>query len=189
MTNTCFVLYYTDITPSGMETVTFELLDTDSSFCEFCQLLQNYVRKSARNSEYGETVPTQSTHHPVNASNNKHERTVDGNTACNDAATDLTLHSAATCYQIRTPSCSSSKDKEVGCSADQKCMKQCCASRQETGGVCMIGLHCCGSLTPTMLKVMTKMEDIQALVCVGCCYHSMQITGKYCHHILGDAQT
>ncbi|XP_014667521.1 PREDICTED: uncharacterized protein LOC106809081 isoform X4 [Priapulus caudatus] len=42
-----------------------------------------------------------------------------------------------------------------------------------SGAVCMIGLHCCGDLTPTMLKVYAEMPEIRALVCVSCCYHKM----------------
>ena len=45
-------------------------------------------------------------------------------------------------------------------------------------GVCLVGLHCCGSLTPTMLKVTAQLPEIKALVCVSCCYHAMPVMGK-----------
>ncbi|CAH1788871.1 unnamed protein product [Owenia fusiformis] len=40
--------------------------------------------------------------------------------------------------------------------------------------VCMVGLHCCGDLTPTMLRLMRDLDVIQCLVCVSCCYHRMK---------------
>ena len=44
--------------------------------------------------------------------------------------------------------------------------------------VCMIGLHCCGPLTPTMIELFLHSENIRSLVCVSCCYHSMPVDGK-----------
>ncbi|XP_019643925.1 PREDICTED: protein RRNAD1-like [Branchiostoma belcheri] len=37
----------------------------------------------------------------------------------------------------------------------------------------MVGLHTCGDLAPTMLKVFTRCSDIRALASVGCCYMKM----------------
>ncbi|KAI0215432.1 Methyltransferase-like protein 25 [Lamellibrachia satsuma] len=45
--------------------------------------------------------------------------------------------------------------------------------------LCMIGLHCCADLTPTMLHLLTRMPDIACLVCVGCCYHNMTKAGSH----------
>ncbi|XP_067653794.1 probable methyltransferase-like protein 25 isoform X2 [Haliotis asinina] len=42
--------------------------------------------------------------------------------------------------------------------------------------VCMIGLHCCGDLTPTMLWYFLHMSTIQSLCLVSCCYHKMSFT-------------
>lgn len=39
--------------------------------------------------------------------------------------------------------------------------------------VCMTGLHCCGDLTPTMLKFFVQCPSASCLVCLGCCYHNM----------------
>lgn len=41
--------------------------------------------------------------------------------------------------------------------------------------VCMTGLHCCGDLTPTMLKYFTKLDCVTLLAGVGCCYHRMAV--------------
>lgn len=46
-------------------------------------------------------------------------------------------------------------------------------------GACMIGLHCCGSLTPTMLKMFLSSDEFRAFVCVSCCYHAMEQEVKY----------
>lgn len=43
---------------------------------------------------------------------------------------------------------------------------------------CMIGLHCCGDLTPTMLHRFVDCPWITSLVCVSCCYHRMAYDGK-----------
>ncbi|KAK3599773.1 hypothetical protein CHS0354_037259 [Potamilus streckersoni] len=39
--------------------------------------------------------------------------------------------------------------------------------------ICMIGLHCCGDLTPAMLKCFANEDFVRALCCVSCCYHRM----------------
>ena len=44
--------------------------------------------------------------------------------------------------------------------------------------VCMVGLHCCGDLTPTMLKCFRELECIRSLCCVSCCYHRLKFDGK-----------
>jgi len=38
----------------------------------------------------------------------------------------------------------------------------------------VIGLHCCGDLTPTILRLFTRLPNAVGLVCVSCCYHAMQ---------------
>jgi hypothetical protein len=50
------------------------------------------------------------------------------------------------------------------------------ANRRAGSGFCMIGLHCCGDLTPTMLKMFCDIEELTCLVCVSCCYHNMEKT-------------
>lgn len=46
------------------------------------------------------------------------------------------------------------------------------------GGTCMIGLHCCGTLTPTMLRAFSQSARLSALVLVSCCYHAMPVNGE-----------
>ncbi|KAK7466607.1 hypothetical protein BaRGS_00033406 [Batillaria attramentaria] len=41
--------------------------------------------------------------------------------------------------------------------------------------VCLIGLHCCGDLTPALLRLFERVEFIRAVCCVSCCYHKMQL--------------
>ncbi|XP_064645436.1 probable methyltransferase-like protein 25 [Lineus longissimus] len=50
-------------------------------------------------------------------------------------------------------------------------------SRRIDVGFCMVGLHCCGDLTPTMLKMFGDIEELTHLVCVSCCYHNMEKEG------------
>ncbi|XP_063436455.1 probable methyltransferase-like protein 25 [Mytilus trossulus] len=40
--------------------------------------------------------------------------------------------------------------------------------------ILMIGLHCCGDLTPTMMKFFSGLDNIKGLCCVSCCYHRMK---------------
>ncbi|XP_076438925.1 uncharacterized protein LOC143277871 [Babylonia areolata] len=40
--------------------------------------------------------------------------------------------------------------------------------------VCVVGLHCCGDLTPAVLRLFRAVDFLQALCCVSCCYHKMQ---------------
>ena len=58
---------------------------------------------------------------------------------------------------------------EAGCSV---------TSEMERGGnslrVCLIGLHCCGDLTPAMLQLYQRVDFLRAMCCVSCCYHKMQ---------------
>lgn len=42
----------------------------------------------------------------------------------------------------------------------------------------LIGLHCCGDLTPAMLKVYSEADFVRGLCCVSCCYHRMVSEGK-----------
>lgn len=39
----------------------------------------------------------------------------------------------------------------------------------------MVGLHCCGDLTPAILKLFANQvhPSLSSLVVVGCCYHKM----------------
>jgi len=38
---------------------------------------------------------------------------------------------------------------------------------------CLVGLHCCGDLTPQLLKMFTQIEGFSSLLIVSCCYHKM----------------
>lgn len=39
--------------------------------------------------------------------------------------------------------------------------------------ICLTGLHCCGDLSPAMLHYFTRLDSIQSLCFVSCCYHRM----------------
>ena len=47
--------------------------------------------------------------------------------------------------------------------------------------MCMVGLHCCGDLTPAILKLFANQvhPSISGLVVVGCCYHKMSRKGPH----------
>ena len=61
--------------------------------------------------------------------------------------------------------------------------------------VCMVGLHCCGDLTPSALTLFThhSLPSLTALVLVPCCYHKMaspqwQPGSATLRRILGERQ-
>jgi len=51
----------------------------------------------------------------------------------------------------------------------------------EISRLALIGLHCCGDLTPSMMKLFLSCEKIKTLACVGCCYQrlSLDSTGNW----------
>ncbi|XP_067936319.1 methyltransferase-like protein 25B [Watersipora subatra] len=45
--------------------------------------------------------------------------------------------------------------------------------------VCMVGLHCCGDLTPATLHQFHTIEECKTLVCLGCCYHRLSLDAHF----------
>lgn len=55
-------------------------------------------------------------------------------------------------------------------------------------GVCLIGLHCCGDLTPATLRAFSILSRTECLVCLSCCYHRMEPAGEgFLHFPLSSA--
>ena len=52
------------------------------------------------------------------------------------------------------------------------------AQNRSVDNICMVGLHCCGPLTPAMLDLFLQSRSLKLVVCVSCCYHSMPLNGK-----------
>lgn len=48
----------------------------------------------------------------------------------------------------------------------------------------VVGLHCCGDLTPSILNVFLDSPGVAAVACVGCCYHALTR-----ENTLGDGET
>lgn len=46
---------------------------------------------------------------------------------------------------------------------------------------CLVGLHCCGDLTPTLMRIFCANPRVRCLCVVGCCYYSMR-EGRRCLH-------
>jgi len=44
---------------------------------------------------------------------------------------------------------------------------------EESHGIGLVGLHTCGNLTPTCLKIYKEFSDIKSICNVGCCYHHL----------------
>lgn len=39
--------------------------------------------------------------------------------------------------------------------------------------VMLMGLHCCGDLTPTVMNIFLQLNQARLLSCISCCYHKM----------------
>jgi len=55
----------------------------------------------------------------------------------------------------------------------QECLKKLSSLTHEKS--CIVGLHCCGDLTPQLLNIFTKIEQFSSLMLVSCCYHKSTI--------------
>lgn len=64
-------------------------------------------------------------------------------------------------------------------------------SVQSKGGVCLVGLHCCGDLTPSTLRQFCRLRECQTLVCMSCCYHRLSCdeNGQFANFPLSEKFT
>jgi len=46
-------------------------------------------------------------------------------------------------------------------------------TRSSDQRICMVGLHCCGDLTPATLFQFHHLDECKVLICLGCCYHRL----------------
>lgn len=106
--------------------------------------------------------------------------------------------SEANCERARVHGVdTTSKVLQLSVNDSQACtniMKQCISEFTEARSakfgqchtaVCLVGLHCCGDLTPSVLKQFCEMDECKALVCMGCCYHRMNPIGSNNHDHIG----
>ncbi|XP_045184754.2 uncharacterized protein LOC123542814 [Mercenaria mercenaria] len=82
---------------------------------------------------------------------------------------DSSQSSSLYCTELQTNFCKTDgiKDQQFGKEDHAK------VKADDTPQLCMVGLHCCGDLTPTMLKHFVELDQITSLCCVSCCYHRM----------------
>lgn len=45
-----------------------------------------------------------------------------------------------------------------------------------TGKVCITGLHCCGDLSPHILKIFSSISLSSVLILIPCCYHKLSLS-------------
>lgn len=53
----------------------------------------------------------------------------------------------------------------------QECLQRLSSLTSEKS--CLVGLHCCGDLTPQLLKIFSKIDQFSSLMLVSCCYLKM----------------
>ncbi|XP_069102153.1 probable methyltransferase-like protein 25 [Argopecten irradians] len=104
----------------------------------------------------------------------QHEQVQDAGESCQKsrdvAKTDLLKHSSDFSDNFRSP-----------CSNDMVLDSQLTLTKPEKPmtltlpWALMIGLHCCGDLTPTMMEYFRRLDFIRGLCCVSCCYHRMKV--------------
>ncbi|GFT76364.1 protein RRNAD1 [Nephila pilipes] len=57
-----------------------------------------------------------------------------------------------------------------------KCNCDCdSADKLSSDSLVMVGLHSCGNLTQVMMKLFCEMDEVEAFVCVGCCYNKIKL--------------
>jgi hypothetical protein len=88
--------------------------------------------------------------------------------------------------QVQQQSVTSSDKCKRSSSSEEPCRQtmdpNSCRSQQSSSGdtdrrFLLTGLHACGDLTPTMLRVFTSCPDVQGLASVGCCYMKLSTAG------------
>eukprot|EP01120_Amphizonella_sp_Union-15-10_P000024 TRINITY_DN10028_c0_g1_i1.p1 TRINITY_DN10028_c0_g1~~TRINITY_DN10028_c0_g1_i1.p1 ORF type:complete len:248 (+),score=25.52 TRINITY_DN10028_c0_g1_i1:196-939(+) len=50
--------------------------------------------------------------------------------------------------------------------------------KNETDILGLVGLHCCGDLTPTLIDLFLNCQKIKTLVCVGCCFNRLTLNDQ-----------
>lgn len=75
--------------------------------------------------------------------------------------------------QRKTQNCGDCEQLWLTCKHDKMEENTLCTS-PVIPNIVMIGLHCCGDLTPTMMRYFTSLEYVRGLCCVSCCYHRMR---------------
>ena len=55
-------------------------------------------------------------------------------------------------------------------------------SDSENCRVCLVGLHCCGDLTPSTLQQFSSIDECKVVVCMSCCYHRLSTDGTSFQH-------
>ena len=78
-----------------------------------------------------------------------------------------------TCSLIESQRISDGKDDEQDHIQPESSVSRPYDVAGQTGRWCMVGLHCCGDLTPTMLKAFLHTPHVTCLVSLSCCYHRM----------------
>lgn len=89
---------------------------------------------------------------------------------CNNSSIEeaLTLHRDAESNSNNHKYCSNHSDPCVEVTEDTsfKC-------HRIPPRVCLVGLHCCGDLTPSTLQQFCDIDSCKSLVCMSCCYHRL----------------
>ena len=158
--------FFSDVSPSHCLSVPYELQDSEESVAGFELLLEQWLTSGTMPStnhmcEIPDTSRTCNTKsvkqgEKRNIEQSLHARPCHGSQSL--------LDNVADCDTSNTALGDKSKGNECENIASVTDVLQ---------GVCMVGLHCCGDLTPTMLRVFSHSARLRCLVCVSCCYHRM----------------
>ncbi|KAJ8306713.1 hypothetical protein KUTeg_015754 [Tegillarca granosa] len=97
-------------------------------------------------------------------------------TSCGHTNLEQDINVTESKFNIEVSNCSSKYviDDDNQC---QQCVDSISVNSPRLPRVLMIGLHCCGDLTPTMMDYFLKLDIVKGLCCVSCCYHRMNFDG------------
>ncbi len=186
-----------------MKSRTFRLRDSVESFTEFHDILASVWPNTqtennpttSRNSSYGNDtemcVKCDPENHDddktqVSTKNTSHTPGINitGNTSNTDVSNQLKTGIPTEIYASQRNAKSGEISREAGIepklSVEIRDTDPHIHSNETrtSSGICMIGLHCCGPLTPAMLHLFCTKPKLKSLVCLSCCYHGMTVQGK-----------
>lgn len=192
-------LYYIsiiDLPSNGVESVTFELQDNQDAMKNFEKLIQNHSQID--NIQTGNICDKEPHICSIDSISNQQNSSLpseimrnssDGNSLKKSGDTITVLPSLAfpdtnscVCQDDKrlqqNPVCRQCKLMQTDEAIEDQCKLSSLKLSYSPRNMCMIGLHSCADLTPTMLKCMVHIPCFKSMVCVGCCYHNMSFNGE-----------
>ena len=182
MYNSELFLFISVVGHKNLQSATFELEDSEESFNAFHGMISEHFPTSSSKSD-SSCNPSKQGHY---ISNSATSSTIDQE---NQTSESQTITSSSQCertedtmYPKQVKSAGKEEEilsdcKDTGTIPPCKDIGVAMASSKQivsSPSICMVGLHCCADLTPSMLHLFKQSPLIRCLLCFGCCYHNMR---------------